>query len=838
VADSVAEAKFEAQKRRSTRLQQSVPLTVSGVDALGRSFQERTSTVVVNCHGCRYQSKHYVLKNTWVTLEVSRSEPGEPPRAARARVAWIQRPRTVRDLFQIGVELEVAGNLWGTAFSEPDWFPFPDNGELLAPSRQHLASEASSASHADNLRVLPLSSPPESLADGAPQRQFNDQSRLDLDLTTAAREALAQVAAAEAPALFATLRTELDQAAQQSLQALADSTVREARSALETQLAEAGKQQEAEIRKQLETSLRQANREIQHVFQNAQASLHQTREAVTAAGDRGAALANASIQDMQQRFGLHAEEASREWNARLQSDITAASDLWHQRIENSLESAAQKAAERLACNSQAAADRIESAMDSRFSSLGKAFAEVTNEAEQKLNALRGTARNEAARAQSLVAQLQSATFGVDEHAARLEAVTRGAHQELQRRAATVLEAQSRELAHRSESILADCIDKLEPGLESAGQQAIARMVPQIDQELAARLKPAQEVYARIEANIDAAGAVLRHQQEELARSSDQAVEITRGRLQETIDRLSREYEGGGRAASAKWLAEIEARATETTHSTFESLYKSADWYEKKVQTQMQATVDKGLEQATSSLRDKAGEVSRLFASELDHYSRSYVEHVHGQIEETSHDLLDRTQRQFSELSAGAASSFAQHAEAQTEASVAHLHERSAAILDRIAAHVESHLTKLQQDIAEESSRRLAEFQREVASSSSEAFAAARQDLIAHTESSLTSLRNERHALQAQLTDFMATAAQPTLEEYKRRLEAASTSWLLTTVSRLDQQSHELIRDIAENAREQLRQACAQVFADAGNQLRQPETESAPPPAARIASAGA
>ena len=353
MADSVAEAKFEAQKRRSTRLQQAVPLTVSGVDALGRSFQERTSTVVVNCHGCRYQSKHYVLKNTWVTLEVPRSEPGEPPRVARARVTWIQRPRTVRDLFQIGVELEVPGNLWGTAFSEPDWFPFPDNAELLAPSRQNLALEASIAPHADNLRVLPLSSPPEPLAAGAPQ-QFNDESRLELELTTAAREAIVQVAAAEAPALFATLRNQLDQAAQQSLQSLADSTIREARGALENQFAEAGKQQEAEIRKQLETSLRQANREIQHVFQNAQASLHQTREAVTAAGDRGAALANAAIQDMQQRFGFHAEEASREWNARLHSDIAAATDLWHQRIENSLESAAQKAAERLASSSQAA----------------------------------------------------------------------------------------------------------------------------------------------------------------------------------------------------------------------------------------------------------------------------------------------------------------------------------------------------------------------------------------------------------------------------------------------------------------------------------------------------
>src|SRR2546426_8668259 len=53
----------EASKRRTTRIVQAVPLTVAGVDALGRPFQERTSTLIINCHGCRYQSKHYVLKN-------------------------------------------------------------------------------------------------------------------------------------------------------------------------------------------------------------------------------------------------------------------------------------------------------------------------------------------------------------------------------------------------------------------------------------------------------------------------------------------------------------------------------------------------------------------------------------------------------------------------------------------------------------------------------------------------------------------------------------------------------------------------------------------------------
>src|SRR5580692_1322879 len=123
----------ETQNRRSARIAQAVPLTVSGVDALGRPFEERTSTLIINCHGCRYQSKHYVLKNMWVNLEVPHPEPGCQPRMERARVMWIQRPRTVRELFQVGVELETPGNIWGIAFPPPDWFPFPESREIGAP---------------------------------------------------------------------------------------------------------------------------------------------------------------------------------------------------------------------------------------------------------------------------------------------------------------------------------------------------------------------------------------------------------------------------------------------------------------------------------------------------------------------------------------------------------------------------------------------------------------------------------------------------------------------------------------------------------------------------------
>src|SRR2546430_6254162 len=125
VSENANNASAELRKRRSTRIVQAVPLLVTGVDALGRPFVERTSTLIINCHGCRYQSKHYVLKNMWVTFEVPHSEPGRNVRSVRARVTWIQRPRTVRELFQIGVELEVPGTIWGIAFSPVDWFPFP-----------------------------------------------------------------------------------------------------------------------------------------------------------------------------------------------------------------------------------------------------------------------------------------------------------------------------------------------------------------------------------------------------------------------------------------------------------------------------------------------------------------------------------------------------------------------------------------------------------------------------------------------------------------------------------------------------------------------------------------
>src|SRR5499433_3786401 len=156
VPENAIHSSDELRKRRSTRIVQAVPLVVTGVDALGRPFVERTSSLIINCHGCRFQSKHYVLKNMWVTLEIPHPESGQSPRSVRGRVAWIQWPRTVRQLFQVALELEIPGNVWGIAFPPEDWFGFDPNAEKQIPVNLlvEAATEESIAPH-DEVHAMP-----------------------------------------------------------------------------------------------------------------------------------------------------------------------------------------------------------------------------------------------------------------------------------------------------------------------------------------------------------------------------------------------------------------------------------------------------------------------------------------------------------------------------------------------------------------------------------------------------------------------------------------------------------------------------------------------------------
>jgi hypothetical protein len=129
---ATAPAETGAEKRRCTRVVRAVPITVIGMDALGQMFREQTTTVVVDCYGCKYESKNYAPKDSIITLEIPPLDALRPGRTVRGRVVWVQRPRSHREQFQIALELEVAGNVWGVAPAPRDWFAHPDDDRFVA----------------------------------------------------------------------------------------------------------------------------------------------------------------------------------------------------------------------------------------------------------------------------------------------------------------------------------------------------------------------------------------------------------------------------------------------------------------------------------------------------------------------------------------------------------------------------------------------------------------------------------------------------------------------------------------------------------------------------------
>lgn len=111
-----------AQRRRSTRVDQALPLLVQGVGAMREPYQEQVSTLSISCHGCTYQSKHEVIQGETVYLDVKAPSASSAGCSSRARVKWVQKTGAKERIFQIAVELEIAGNIWGLATPPEDWF--------------------------------------------------------------------------------------------------------------------------------------------------------------------------------------------------------------------------------------------------------------------------------------------------------------------------------------------------------------------------------------------------------------------------------------------------------------------------------------------------------------------------------------------------------------------------------------------------------------------------------------------------------------------------------------------------------------------------------------------
>src|SRR5258705_1729986 len=338
----------------------------------------------------------------WVTFEVPHNEPGREPRTVRARVSWIQRPRTVRELFQIGVELEVSGNVWGIAFPPGDWFPFPEAGvpraipspaESAAETAQPAAEwapEAQSASSlpeppGDNVRVLP------SPGGGDPAAQMARQvARLVVEakqqVQSTVRETANRAVAAETRPLLAALQSQLKDAAEKSVEAAVaahmermqregiqrmeseraegvaamraewsgerDRLLADARMQIDSQLVEVERKRWTDFDQKIESQLQVAIEKLQSLSGNMGANASQVRaaieqtqrsseEAVAGELQRWQQLMDQRTAEAQARFA-QLEEATRSLGDRIAAEASTAESGWRGLLEADLAAASRR----------------------------------------------------------------------------------------------------------------------------------------------------------------------------------------------------------------------------------------------------------------------------------------------------------------------------------------------------------------------------------------------------------------------------------------------------------------------------------------------------------------
>jgi len=538
VSESVTSPSTELRKRRSTRIVQAVPLVVTGVDALGRPFVERTSSLIINCHGCRYQSKHYVLKNMWVTMEIPHQESGQPPRTVRGRVAWIQRPRTVRQLFQVALELEVSGNVWGIAFPPEDWVGFPELAQGAtkldaAPETLSLppaVAEKDAASHlgeaellpaaeADNLRVFPS---PASTTDASLQlaRQV---ARLVADaeqqIQAAAREAASRAVSSERrlsfeqwEQKFAAGRAEIANETTHAIERFQQEADKHSRMAH----AAAAESLRTELPRWMAPHLEQL-----------------TRDLAANLSEEGAAQRNEHAQQMERRAETlrsvcrEAEETA----ARLKGQSERSEEQIIARAESAaraLEETGEKAtAQREALS--AAANEIQQQVTAALSSVQSSYGQLAIDLEAAQSRWRAALESTLAEAQD------RAAGGLNEHARRL---TTQLQDEMARHAMAAHESATSAATEAEQRIsaLRDTVEEQTERLESALARA-GEASQQLEQHSGQLAKVQQQALAGFQEQIE---KVFIRGQEEMQRRYEATLEEINAKIPATFEEASRQ----------------------------------------------------------------------------------------------------------------------------------------------------------------------------------------------------------------------------------------------------------------------------------------------------------
>jgi hypothetical protein len=789
------------QRRRSERIPESVPLIVRGIDLLGQPFEERTSTLAINLQGCRYSSKHHLPRNSWVTLEVPRS--GEM-RNVRARVAWIQRPHSVREFFQIGVELESPANIWGLESAPESWrdaVPLPGQESPWA-TKEAIMSDMTNPSR--DFESASSTFAPGPVPEPGNPLLHNWRAEIEREATRAAESAAAQAGD--------RIRTAIEE-----LEGFSSGL--------------SAKQDEflGALRAEFEASLAQA-RELLHELEGKAASLRAESEAAAESASRmaqarlqieaaEAARASKPNNGAAQEETPGAEAATANWRVRLESEMAAAQAQWNELLQFSLDDSVERLARQLAGRSEEVLRGTEHTISNRFAELSDPLAQLTSEARQTLAGLRSTLDEEIARARSSLSEIEHSTSRLKDYSGRLEAASHDTLNELHRRLENILEAQTDEMRQRVERLANEAHERLGPALDALGQQLAERTMADVQSKVAPHVERVPELLRELSTRELQAEASLGLYRERLRQVTENNQREASTQLASTLADLRNDFESARREALVKWTEELEAGGVRASHAAAESIGRSSEWFQQEARARMQVLVEQMLATATSTFDEKTAEAAQQFEGKLNEQSAGRVAQIHLELDGVTNELSGRARSEIAVAAEAAAASFGQVLRGISEQESAQFTINSRAILAERQQEFGHFTAGAIENLERNASASIDRFRTQMASHVETFVGEGRNALASEFASMVEGFRADREAYKNEWAAGLDQLSAEAAAKHQERLQATSDSWVVSSVRRLNEHGQSAVESLIRSADKSLRDSCSKVFEDLAEMLR-------------------
>jgi hypothetical protein len=369
-------------------------------------------------------------------------------------------------------------------------------------------------------------------------------------------------------------------------------------------------------------------------------------------------------------------------------------------------------------------------------------------------------------------------------------------------------------------------EHLAPTLDLLGNQFVERTLAEVESKLAPRIERVPELLRELASREIEAEDGLRLHRERLRQVSENSQRDVVAQTSATLASLRNDFEAARKEALAKWSEELDASGVRASHAAAESIGKSSEWFQQEARARLQVLVEQALVTVGSGFEEKTSEAGRQFEARLEEQSGGRLAQIHQQLDGVAGEIAGRTRTQLDEASEAAAASFGQVLRGISDEEVGQFTSRSRSAIDERKQELQGFTEQLVRNLDASAATLMGRFQAQMASQLEASVAEGRGALAAEFASALDGYRAERDAHDRAWAESLDRVSDEAAEKYQVRLEAASDSWTVSSVRRLNEHGQNVIESLMRSADQALRDSCSKVFDGLSEMLRDRATTAA------------